>query len=415
MQQFCRLVVVLLVLASTGVQAGRLSPLPANRSLDVLKGKVGGNRNRRLFWQAGRKLGDWTIHIADVRLDGPFLQMLAKKDRQDPFSRIVREATGLPLDVDDFVYFLDDVLRAKRKGLRAKSVWLNPVKARKTGVLLDTGDVFEPIHKRLYGRFSFEVYTARNHVDQASQPLSEEPQVEDSQAEDSQAEDSQAEDSQAEDSQAEDSQAEDSQAEDSQAENSQAENSQAEDSQADSLSVVPPIESLSRKERLLGPHWTQYYTDPTSEEKMLEALQKAQRSPDFVDRIRMLLKQLREQGAVVGVHSTVRDNRRGYLMWGAYLLSRSHTKDSVKRAARRLRVLNRKWDLNIPIRWYHPAGWRETNRLARQMVNEFDVAFATPHGAHRSKHYNGEAIRLDCDSLTSKPQTGSARLSRTLL
>ena len=68
------------------------------------------------------------------------------------------------------------------------------------------------------------------------------------------------------------------------------------------------------------------YRNPEGEEALLEALRGKRSSGDFADRIAGLISQLRAAGAEVYLNSTVRSRERGYLMWGAYVLSRSDTR-----------------------------------------------------------------------------------------
>ena len=110
----------------------------------------------------------------------------------------------------------------------------------------------------------------------------------------------------------------------------------------------------------------EYYKRPAVPEILMKALGEAS-DGTFAGRIRSLMQQLGEQGADVSLWSTVRDRRRGYLMWGAFLLSRKTEKKQVLHTVRFLQRLNRKWGMNVPIRWLHPSGWKATVRAARRM------------------------------------------------
>ena len=88
----------------------------------------------------------------------------------------------------------------------------------------------------------------------------------------------------------------------------------------------------------------------------------------------------------------MRDPRRGYLIYGSYLLSKSKTRRQVKRRVRRLNRYNRAWGLKVPIRWTHPRGWRATIEAARKMADTYGVAYATAGGARRSYHYDAGAV-----------------------
>ena len=114
----------------------------------------------------------------------------------------------------------------------------------------------------------------------------------------------------------------------------------------------------------------------------------------FTERVESLIEQLESQGCIVGLYTTVRNRKRGYLMWGAFRLSRLTSRRDVIKAARDLKKLNKEWKLYVPIRWYHPRGWQATIEAARQMADAYDVVYATKTGARKSKHYGGDAVDL---------------------
>ncbi len=140
----------------------------------------------------------------------------------------------------------------------------------------------------------------------------------------------------------------------------------------------------------LGPRWTARYRNPADEESMLEALAAAG-GADFADRIRNLLEQFRAQGAEAWVFSTVRSRERGYLIYGAFILSRADREETVNQRIGTLVELNREWGLDIPIRWRHPDGWRATVDAAEAMANAYNVVYATRAGARYSSHYGAGA------------------------
>jgi hypothetical protein len=159
--------------------------------------------------------------------------------------------------------------------------------------------------------------------------------------------------------------------------------------------TIPPIKYPPAKDGdPLGPNWTARYKAPGNRKTKLEALKKINPSGTYVQRIKMLITQLEQQGCEVYVYSTVRDRRRGYLMWGAYLVSRQKTKTKLSKSVRMLKKLNRRWKLNVPIRWMHPGGWKKTREAARLMADAYNVVYATKRGASKSKHYDGEAVDL---------------------
>ncbi|MEF8834410.1 MAG: hypothetical protein V5A42_06075, partial [Halofilum sp. (in: g-proteobacteria)] len=140
----------------------------------------------------------------------------------------------------------------------------------------------------------------------------------------------------------------------------------------------------------LGPHWTARYRNPPDEEAMLAALADAG-GTDFARRIRVLVEQFRAQGADAWVFSTVRSRERGYLIYGAFILSRADQEATVHQRIETLDRLNREWGLDVPIQWHHPDGWRATVDAAEAMANAYNVVYATRSGARYSSHYGAEA------------------------
>jgi hypothetical protein len=141
------------------------------------------------------------------------------------------------------------------------------------------------------------------------------------------------------------------------------------------------------------------YRNPEGEEALLEALRRKRSSGDFADRIAELIAQLRAAGAEVYLNSTVRSPERGYLMWGAYLLSRSDTRRAQRELLTKLERTNTSWGLEVPIYWAHPDGWRATREAAREMADTYEVVFASEQGARSSNHYDGTAADLVASGL----------------
>ncbi|MEQ1503248.1 MAG: hypothetical protein ABMB14_13510, partial [Myxococcota bacterium] len=105
---------------------------------------------RAAYKIAGERLGDWTIRVAGASLDGPLLVNLAATAPDEPFVRVLREATRRPLDPVDLLYLLDDVLVAGDAGRRGEPFFFPPGRARTAGVLVHPDDVFEEDKPRLY-------------------------------------------------------------------------------------------------------------------------------------------------------------------------------------------------------------------------------------------------------------------------
>jgi hypothetical protein len=315
------LVRILLVLLLSAPPAA----IQTNRELEVIKPCRG---LRCLYRQAGKLLGDWTIVVSGMEIDGPRLVELSKKSPKEPFVRVVREDFRFPVDVDDFVYFLDDVLRDGRKGLRGKVVWVLPGRGRAAGLLVHPDDVFRKNRPRVYGEPERKLAIDR--------PV---PQPE-----------------------------------------------------------LPPAKDGDP----LGPNWVTRYKNPVGDRAKLEALEKINPSGTLAARVTLLLKQLRDQGCETGLYTTVRNRQRGYLMYGAYTLSRLKTQRGVRRAVRKLKRLNKAWNLNVDILWAHPRGWRATIEAARKMADAYPVTYATAYGARKSKHYDGEAVDIAAYGLPRK-------------
>jgi len=322
------IVCILFLFMATAGRAGEHKYIRINRKLDVIKVKKGPNPYRRMYAQAGRRLGPWKLHLAGLKIDGPRLVELAEKAPDEPFLRVLREGLRRPVDMDDMLYFLDDVLLAGRKGLRQKLVWVPSGRARAAGILIHPDDVFEDDKPRLWAE-----RRRRLAIDRPRRQIDLEP---------------------------------------------------AEDGD------------------LLGPNWTVRYKNPFGERARLAALEKVSPSPTFTKRVESLMQQLRQQGSEVHLWTTVRNRHRGYLMWGCFMLSRRRSERSVTRAVRLLEKLNHEWGLDVPIRWYHPGGWRKTVEAARKMADTYDVVFATRSGARNSRHYEGEAVDMSAVGMPRK-------------
>lgn len=291
------------------INALAAEPLPADRTLQVLSADSPRERIR----QAGEHLGEHSVEVAGVTLDGPTLVALAETAPDEPFTRVVREATKRPVDVDDLVYFLDDVLRAEDR--RGDDICVTSGRARSAGILLHPDDVFKGTPRR-YG-------TKPINVDRPQPPEQHEPAADGD---------------------------------------------------------------------VLGPEWSARYPNPTEFEQHLTDLQEARPTSGFAQRIRSLLAQLQAQDVEVYITSAVRSRHRGYLMWGAFTLSRQSSSAGVDRTLEKLETTNADWGLHTPITWSHPDGWEATVESARQMADAYGVVYATESGARYSNHYGGEAV-----------------------
>jgi hypothetical protein len=290
--------------------------LAPDRRWEVLSATAGTTSRNRLL-QAGEELGGWRIDFAGTTLDGPRLLKVARASTDDRLVAALRDEFGRPIDVEDLLWFLDDVLAAGRRGLRGELVYVTSGRARSHGILLHPDDVFA-------GR-------PRRYGEQGRLPI---------------------------------------------------------DRPAPQRSDLPPAADGDPP----GPGWAMRYRDPVGEGPSLSALTKKTGSPDFEQRLRTLLTQLREQGAEVSVNSTVRSPERGYLMWGAFELGRAANEREFIDRLTRLEARNREWKLDVPIRWRGDGDWQAVRESAREMADTYEVVFATEGGARSSSHYGGRAV-----------------------
>lgn len=299
------------------------SEIETNRTWDRLKVPDGNVDPRALLLQAAEQLGEQAVTIDGVQYDRRRLTRIARRHPDEPFLRVIREEVGRPIDVDDFLYFLDDVIVAT--ATKARTIWLPASRARRAGIYVHPDDVFSDA-PRVYGEGTIDVDRPRRLV---RLPRAKDGEV-------------------------------------------------------------------------LGPRWCRRYPNPSGLRRKLRALQRLDPNKTFAKRVRSLMRQLKRQGATVLLYSTVRDRRRGYLIWGAYSMSKKTTAEEVETHATLLDRLNGEWKLDVPIRWRHPDGWEATVEAARHMADSYRVAFATQSGAEASNHYDGVAVDLNVFGLPRK-------------
>ena len=311
---------VTMTLAFAEAPSEPVPKLPTNRTWDVLEGDTLRDR----LAMAADRLGDWEVDLAGIPLSGATLQPFVEPEYfHAHFSddaileRELREALGRPIDLDDLLYFLDDVLFAADR--RGESFFVHSGRARWAGILLHPDDIFRN-RPRIYGsRSSLSVDRP------APQP----------------------------------------------------------DVDAPAADGSPP-----------GPEWTARYKNPSEREAMLVDIQTQRPDSDFAQRIRLLIDELEAAGAEVYLASANRYRERGYLMWGAFILSRAEDEASVDTVIAKLDDRNAAWGLDVPITWRHPDGWQATIEAARQMADTYDVVYATENGARSSNHYGAVAVDL---------------------
>ena len=303
---------------STSVRAESITTIAINRDWEVLDPSEHKDP-RVLLKQAAVRLKNWTIYIDAVPINGSKLRLLARSPAAEPILRFVRETLRRPLDLEDFLYFLDDLLLAGKRGLRGKLIWISASRARKAGIFIHPDDVFKN-KSRNYGES-----TQRLAIDKPQRPAR-----------------------------------------------------------------LPP----AKDGEILGPRWCSRYPNPSGRRRKLAALNQVNPARAFGNRVASLMSQLKSSGATVLLYSTKRDPRRGYLMWGAFSLSRLETETQVEKQLAELARLNAEWKRNVPIRWRHPGGFSATIEAARKMADSYMVVYATKAGAQSSSHYNGTAVDL---------------------
>ncbi len=119
-----------------------IPPIPVDRDWQAL---APSEDRRAMVRQAGQTLGDWEIDVAGVKVDGPFLVALADEAPDEPFLRVVRERFRRPVDLEDLLYLLDDVLVAGEAGRRGDPFSVGAGRARNVGVLVHPDDVFKKV------------------------------------------------------------------------------------------------------------------------------------------------------------------------------------------------------------------------------------------------------------------------------
>lgn len=303
---------LLALLAVAGASEPAAPPVRADRVLQVLPS----GEPRDQLARAAERFGDDALVLGGVRVDRALLAALAATPADEPLLRAARERLRLPVDLDDLVLLLDDVVVAWDEGRRGEVFHVPSGRARAAGVLVHPDDVFRD-KPRDYGA------KGPLAVDEPRPPAEHQPAADGD----------------------------------------------------------PP-----------GPGWSARFRNPDQPVAMVVALADARPDGGFASRVAALTWQLAWQGADVWLTSTLRDRTRGYLMWGAYLLSRAEDEGAVEEVARKLDDRNLAWKVDAPIRWRHPDGWRATVEGARRMAEAYDVVYATEAGARDSDHYDGVAV-----------------------
>lgn len=296
--------------------------LKTSAAMEVLKKDA---PPRQQLAQAAEALGEVTIDISGVRVTKELLLAAANSNPDVSLTKDLRERTRRPVDVADFISFLDDAL-AQAYGMQTVSTLvLTPGRARRVGVFVHPDEVFKKNRPREYP------------AGKAFIPITEPQEPE---------------------------------------------------------GLIP-----AKDGERLGPNWYLRFENPETEaERMRDLIRK---NPKFGRAVKSLVSQLRRQGAEVSVESTVRAKERGYLMWGAFWLSRADDDEQLKERIALLKKYRRKWKLDVDINW-DAGDFESTVRAAREMADTYGVVYATRRGAEKSDHYDGDAVDISVVGLPSR-------------
>ena len=124
-------------------------PIVANRSWEVLGDS---QTPRERLREAGRLLGERSITFAGRDLGQVDLTALGGTPEAEPLVRALREYLRQPVDLDDFLLFLDDVLASMQAGADIQQYWFPAGRLRSSGVLLHPHDLFGTRGPRAWGR-----------------------------------------------------------------------------------------------------------------------------------------------------------------------------------------------------------------------------------------------------------------------
>ncbi|MCA9550303.1 MAG: hypothetical protein KC933_09725 [Myxococcales bacterium] len=135
--------------------------ITCDRALQVLSPRaLSSDRARKAaLRQAAAGLGERSVDLAGVRLDAAALLAIADENDGEPLVRVSRELLRRPVDLDDLILFLDDLL-AQQDRLQGVAVVLPPGRARSAGIILHPYDVFRPAKEKRYGEALIELPVA---------------------------------------------------------------------------------------------------------------------------------------------------------------------------------------------------------------------------------------------------------------
>ncbi|MBX2813213.1 MAG: hypothetical protein KTR25_15470 [Myxococcales bacterium] len=134
-----------LVLALGGILSTPGLHIPTNATLDRLT-----TTPTQALAQAAQHLKNHTLVLAETPIDANRLQLLAHPPSGESLTRWVREELGRPVDLQDFILFLDDLVVSSAQ--LPSTIYLPASRGRAYGILLHPQDVFST-QRRRYGSF----------------------------------------------------------------------------------------------------------------------------------------------------------------------------------------------------------------------------------------------------------------------
>lgn len=145
------LVALLAGLVGTPATAGPLDQLSTNDDFELFVEPTSDADRRAILRRAATLVGPLEIDLAGTPVTARTLAELADGHPDEPLLRATRELLRRPVDLDDFLLFLDDLLLARARGQRIATVTLPPGRARSAGILVHPYDVFRPERAVHYG------------------------------------------------------------------------------------------------------------------------------------------------------------------------------------------------------------------------------------------------------------------------
>lgn len=142
---------VIITVALLGPAAPPPAQLETNRRWDLFTAPVTDSQRRQALARAATLLEGWSIDLGGVPLTSARLREIAESPPEEPLLRATREILRRPVDLDDLLYFLDDLALASARGLPKNPIVLPPGRLRAAGILLHPDDVFREDREHRYG------------------------------------------------------------------------------------------------------------------------------------------------------------------------------------------------------------------------------------------------------------------------